>query len=179
MLEILVPKSELFDEGRNEFVTIPSEVVVLEHSLVSLSKWEAKWEKPFLGPGEKTTEETLDYVRSMITSDQLSPESFERLIQTSLKEINSYIDAKMTATTFSETPSPRSREIITSELIYYWMIALNVPFECQHWHLNRLLVLIKICNTKNAPPKKMNRKELAARNHALNQQRKAQLKTRG
>lgn len=178
MLKLLIPVEELFDEESNEFVN-RSVVLELEHSLVSLSKWESTWEKPFLGKDEKTAEETLGYIIAMATSD-FDPDILTNLTDENVKQVNSYIDAKMTATWFNDAPSKGgSRETITSELIYYWMISLNIPFECQHWHLNRLFTLIKIFNKKNAPTKTMSKRELAERNRTLNAQRKAKLNTTG
>lgn len=180
MLTIIVPGDEFFDEESQEFVTRGDVKIELEHSLVSLSKWESKFEKPFLIAEEKTNEEILAYIECMVLTPEIPPEVFSRLTSDNYDKIDEYIEAKMTATWFSENPSaPRTSEVITSELIYYWLVTFNIPFECQHWHLNRLFTLIKVCNVKNAKPKKMSRSELAARNRELNEQRKKQLGTRG
>jgi hypothetical protein len=180
MLTIRVSGVESFDESRQEFTTQGGTILELEHSLASLSKWESIHEKPFLGRESKTPEELIDYVRCMILTPNVPEAIFLQLDERNFEEINVYIEAKMTATWFSEQPgAPRSREVITAELIYYWMTVFNIPFECENWHLNRLFTLIRICNIKQAPPQKMSRRELAERNRALNAQRKAQLGTTG
>ena len=185
MLQITIPADVLeeFDEENNEFIytTIAKEQTLqLEHSLVSLSKWESKWCKPFLSKQEKTDEEILDYIKYMTLTQNVKPEVYNRLTEDNIEQINKYIDAPMTATTFSKDGAKGgSREIVTAELIYYWMIALNIPFECQKWHLNRLLTLVKVCNIKNSPPKKMSKRETASRYAKLNAARRKQHNTRG
>lgn len=180
MLTIVIPRAEMFDETKQEFVITDQIALDLEHSLVSLSKWESKYEKPFLNTTDKTTEEVFEYIKCMVITPNVPPEIFQNLSTNHLQLVNSYIDAKMTATWFSDTPgAPPSRDIITSELIYYWMIVFQIPFECENWHLNRLFTLIRVCNLKQAKPKKMSRAEVAARNRELNAQRKLQLGTRG
>jgi hypothetical protein len=180
MLQITIPAVEQWDERKQEFVITKEQTLQLEHSLVSLSKWESKWCKPFLTKQEKTFEETLDYIKCMTITQNVNPEVYNYLTNKNIEEINNYIDAPMTATYFSdEKNSKTSREQVTAELIYYWMIALNIPFECQKWHLNRLLTLIKVCNIKNQPPKKRSRKEIMSRNAALNAARRKRLNTRG
>lgn len=180
MLTIIVPGIELWNEEKEEFISSEGFVLELEHSLVSLSKWESIYEKPFLGPGEKTEEEILGYIKAMTLTKNPPEEIFYRLSQDNLNAINKHIAAKMSATWFSNTNEPKSREIITSELIYYWLTVFTIPFQSvENWHLNRLFTLIKICNEKNAKPKKMSRTELAARNRELNAQRRAQYGTSG
>lgn len=179
MLKIIVPGLEYYDEKENMFINYKDQTLQLEHSLVSISKWEAKWHKPFLSDKKKSPEEIIDYVRCMTITQNVSPDVYTRLTENNLIDINSYIENSMTATTFSNDKRSGGREIITSEIIYYWMISFNIPFECQKWHLNRLLTLIKVCNIKNSPPKKMSKTEMMNRNRALNAARKQQLNTKG
>lgn len=180
MLQIVIPGQELWDEQKQEFINTKEQVLQLEHSLISLSKWEAKWCKVFLSKQEKTQEETIDYIKCMTITPNVDPEVYNHLTRENIKEIEDYIAAPMTATYFSsDNAGKSSREQVTSELIYYWMIALNIPFECQKWHLNRLLTLIKVCNIKNQLPKKMSKREIMSRNAALNAARRQQLNTKG
>ena len=177
MLTIIIPETELYDEIKNEFKLVKEQKLVLEHSLVSLSKWESKWHKPFLSKDDKTYEETIDYIRCM-TVNSVDPIVYECLPSSVIQRVNSYISDPMTATTINEQKKP-NREVITAEIIYYWMVALQIPFECQKWHLNRLLTLINVCNIKNKPPKKMSSREVMSRNASLNAARRKALHTRG
>ena len=179
MLLLTIPARELFDNEKQEFIKTPECTIQLEHSLVSLSKWEAKWGKPFLSKEPKTSVEIIDYLKCMTITQNVNPQVYNSLSNENIDLINKYIDKPMTATTFNEVNNTRSREIITSELIYYWMISLNIPMECQKWHLNRLLTLIRVCNIKNQPPKKMNRKDIMSRNAALNAARRKKLNSKG
>ncbi len=179
MLVLSIPLAEAFDEAEGKFVTSSCLILELEHSLVSLSKWESKWEIPFLGK-EKTSEQTIDYVRMMILGAQPAEEDFAHLTAANIEDVKNYINAKMTASWFNEKKQPRrSQETVTAEIIYYWMISLGIPFECQYWHLNRLLTLIRVCNIKNAPKQKMSKAEVIAQQRALNEQRRRQTGSRG
>lgn len=180
VLQLTIPATELWDEEKQEFIKTKEQILQLEHSLVSLSKWESKWNKAFLGKQPKTVEETLDYIECMTLTKNVDPYVYKTLTNDNIQTINKYIEAPMTATTFmEEKANGRSSEIVTSELIYYWMIALNIPFECQKWHLNKLLTLIRVCNVKNSPPKKRSRRELMSRNAALNAARRKKFNTTG
>lgn len=179
MLTITVLGAEYFNESTQEFGTKDDTVLHLEHSLVSLSKWESIWEVPFLGKGTRTPEQLLSYVECMCLHAVSSPEVFLRLSSDNLETINAYLESKQSATTIAESKSGTSREIITSEVIYHWMVSYNIPFECQHWNLNRLFNLIRIAGIKNAKPKKMSPSEMAARNRQLNAERRQQMGTSG
>ena len=180
MLEITIPEQELFNESTNEFFTIRSQTLKLEHSLVSISKWESKWKIPFLDKGKKTREQTIDYIRCMTITQNVNPLVYMGITNKNIEDISAYIDDPMTATWFNEQEKRTGRkEIVTSELIYYWMIALNIPMECQRWHLNRLLTLVRICNIKNQKPKKMSRNEIYSRNRALNAARRQRINSKG
>ena len=165
MFRITLPESEQYNEETEEFITFKAQELQLEHSLVSLSKWESKWGKPFLTKKEKTVEESIDYVRCMTLTQNVDPEVYKRITPDIVDSVAKYIENPMTATTFSKKSNqPPNHEVVTAELIYYWMIAYNVPFECQKWHLNRLLTLIDVCNRKNQPKKKMSDHEIIERN---------------
>lgn len=187
MLQLIIPEREYFDSSKQEFVYSKKAILNLEHSLISISKWESKWKKPFLANGQqRTREESEDYVRCMSLNSNIPDEVLKQLTQEDFNKITEYIDDKCTATWFSEdnlkkkSGGGKSRgQTITSELIYYWMIAYEIPFECQKWHLNRLLTLIRICEVKNTPTKKMKKKDIYASNRALNEARKAKMGTRG
>lgn len=184
MLEIIIPamQRELYDEAQHKFVHINTKETVLrlEHSLVAISKWEAKWNKPFLSNKTKKTEEqVLDYIKCMTITQNVDDRVYEALTKKNIEDINKYIEAPMTATTFRKENEKGKGETITSELIYYWMIANNIPMECQKWHINRLLTLVRICSIKNQPPKKMSQREIMNRNTSLNQQRRQLLNSKG
>ena len=182
MLTLQIPPRECFDERKQEYINFEGCSLQMEHSLISLSEWEAKWKKPFLNkPESRTNEELLDYFRCMTITKNVNPLAFASLTQEHINTIVNYINDPMTATWFSEDGKPNKRptEIVTSELIYYWMIAQNIPFECRKWHLNRLLTLIRVCNVKNNPPKKMSKADIARRQRELNEQRKKKLGTKG
>lgn len=180
MLQIVVAGTELYDEVTETFSTVNDVTLELEHSLISLSKWEAKTNKPFLGPGGKTPEDVISYIQAMILTPNPPANITDRLSDANIKEIQAYIDSQQSATTFNDRPNSAKRsEIITAELIYYWMIGFVIPFECQYWHLNRLFALIRVCNVKNTPGKMMPKHEIAQRNRELNAQRRAELGTRG
>jgi hypothetical protein len=175
-----VPMREGFDRKKKEFVTLVGFDLKLEHSLVSLSKWESNFKKPFLSDESKTPEETLWYVKTMILNDEVPEDLFDKISKRNFEEIYAYIDDSMTATWFNETVNRRrNTETITAEIIYYWMIEFSIPVEFQYWHLNRLLTLIKVCNQKKTPPKKMSPREILERQRSLNEQRLAQLGTKG
>ena len=181
------PDREYYDEQKCEFVSIKGlekdQKLQLEHSLVSLSKWESKWHKPFLDTltkGKLTLEETLDYIKCMTLTKNVDERIYDFIDEDNVKKINEYISNPMTATTITNHgPKGRNKEIMTSELIYYYMIALNIPCEFEKWHLNRLMMLIQVCSIKNESPKKMSRRDIMSRNAALNAARRKQFNTKG
>lgn len=179
MFEITIPESDYYDEAQERFVTSKRQTLKLEHSLVSLSKWESKWKKPFLSDKPKTWEETIDYVRCMTITQNVNPDSYYAIDEFDLKKIQEYIDDSMTATWFRKDSNRPSRRIITSEVIYSQMITLGIPVDFEKWHLNRLMTLIRVCSEENAPKKKMGKKEILQQNRALNNARRKQHHTRG
>ena len=179
MLTIEVVTQDGYDEETEQFVAASVVVLELEHSLASLSKWESTFEKPFLNTFEKTPLEVMVYFMAMTLTPNVPSEVYKHLSNENIDEINNYINSKQNATTFSNLGEERSREIITAEVIYYWMVAMQIPFECQYWHLNKLLALVRVINLKNAPKKKMSAAEIASRNRELNSQRRAALRSTG
>lgn len=184
MLTINVPSREVFDRNNETFYRVEKDTTLqLEHSLISLQKWESKWHKPFLGKGEKTFEETIDYIRCMCLTQNVKDDVFYCIPPEEMEKISDYIDNPMTATWFSEDKSrgPKSgkKEVITAEVIYYWMNALNIPPEYRKWHLNQLLTLIRVINVKNTPKPKRSKRELLEEHAKLNELRRSQFNTKG
>ena len=179
MLEITIKIDELWDEVKQEFIPPRETTIRLEHSLVSLSKWESKWCKPFMTKTMKTREEEIDYIKCMTLTQNVDPDIYNYISMENMQMINKYIEAPMTATTFSNDKKKGKNEIVTAELIYYWMIALNIPVEFQKWHLNKLLTLIRVCNIKNQPPEKRSNQAIRNDYAALNAARRKALKTKG
>ena len=179
MLQVTIPEAEYFDSEKNIFIYIKQQILTLEHSLVSISKWEQKWNKPFMETDIKTHEESKDYIKCMTLTQNVDPIIYDYIPESIYREIDAYISAPMTATKFREDNNSKNKEIITSELIYYWMITLGIPFECRKWHLNTLIALIKVCEIKNTPPKKMSKNEIMSRNAELNAKRRAAMHSKG
>lgn len=189
MLTIIIKPTEYYNETDNKFVKASNGYTLsLEHSLVSISKWESKWHIAFLGTKEKTSEQLLDYIKCMTLTQNVPDEAYNRLTAENIKQINAYIADSRTATIINEKQNAtgsraisKNNNTVTSELIYYWMVANQIPMECQKWHLNRLLTLIRICNIKNNPDKgkKMSKKDMLSRNRALNAARRKSIGTRG
>lgn len=182
MLELYIPPMEGWDELRTEFVQFKGQKLILEHSLVSLSKWESKWHKPFLTKDPMTPEETIDYIRCMTITQNVDPDTYRYLTSENIEQVKDYIQDPMTATTFRdelEKGGKGTKEQVTSELIYYWMVALQIPSKYEKWHLNRLITLIRVCNIKNQPPKKMSKRARISQYAALNEARKKQFNTTG
>lgn len=179
MLQITIPAmNDLWDEWNQQFLSIKETTIQLEHSLLSISKWESKWNKSFINTKDKTEEELIDYIKCMTITKNVDPNIYVCLTAENIQEIVNYINAPMTATTIRDT-GKSNHEIVTSELIYYWMISLNIPVKFEKWHLNRLITLIRVCSIKNQPAKKMSRGEIMQRNAALNAARKKRWNTKG
>lgn len=180
MLEITIPKTDLWDEEHEKFISIEKTDLQLEHSLVSISKWESKWHKPFMVNNEKSNAELLDYIKCMTLSENVKDEVYYAFNDTLFNAINDYIDDPMTATKFSEIQSSSGYgEVITSEIIYYKMCSFNIPVEFQNWHINRLITLIRIFDIKNSPAKKMSQSELIRRQAEINEMRRKKYNTKG
>lgn len=183
MLQLSIQGGELFDEENLKVITVRPHTLQLEHSLVSISKWEAKWKKPFMQPEPMTRQETLDYIRCMTVSPQnVDSRIYQFIRDEHVKKVMDYIHDPMTATTISNRPGQRSggQQVLTSELIYYYMSAYQIPYDpCQKWHFNRLMTLIRVCDEKQQKPRKMSKAEIANRNRQRNAARKARLGTRG
>ena len=170
--------NDLWDERKQQFLSIKETTIQLEHSLLSISKWESKWNKSFINTKDKTEDELIDYIKCMTITKNVDPNIYVCLTAENIQEIVNYINAPMTATTIRDT-GKSNHEIVTSELIYYWMISLNIPVKFEKWHLNRLITLIRVCSIKNQPAKKMSRGEIMQRNAALNAARKKRWNTKG
>ena len=179
-IHVHIPARELYDPVGERFVTVKETDIVLEHSLISIAKWESKWHKAYLSTTEKTQEEVLDYLRCMCLTKTADPSVFYALDAKTVKEIADYINNPMTATTIRRTDQRKNHKIITNEVIYSWMVNYGIPFDpCEKWHLNRLLMLVEVLSVENQPPKKMATKDMLNQRAALNAQRRAKYKTRG
>lgn len=180
MLELKIDKTELWNEQKQEFVYTEEKTLRLEHSLVSISKWESKWNTPFLSKEQKTNEQWLDYIKCMTITQNVDDLVYMCLSKKNMDDVAKYIEKSHTATTFNtKNNKPANREIVTSEIIYYWMVTLGIPFECQKWNLSRLLALIQVCNIKNQPPKKMGKKQTMSSNASLNAARRKRFNSKG
>lgn len=179
MLELIIPAYDLFNDELQEFISGSETRILLEHSLVSISKWESKWEKPFMTSNTKTDVEVLDYIKCMTLNDDVPDSAYMFIDNKQYEAINKYISSPMTATTITDTSTKRSKEIMTSEVLYYYMIACNIPMECEKWHINRLMTLIQVCNVKNDTGKKRPVNEVLKSNAELNAERKRKMNTKG
>lgn len=180
MLTITIPAAEYYNYATEEFINTKPQILQLEHSLVSLSKWESEWHKPFFTREGRSDADISSYMKHMTLTQNVDPNVYLQIPKDKLAEVRVYMDDTMTGTTLNDSKKTKgSNEIITSELIYYWLVAYNIPFECQKWHLNRLFTLIRVCDLKNNPGKKMSQKELLSRNRDLNTSRRQTLNTKG
>ena len=179
-IKIKIPYQEYYDESLNEFISIKETELTLEHSLVSISKWESKWHIPYLDEKEKTAEQYMDYVRCMTITQNVNSEIYKYIPDSEIMRIRDYINDPMTATTFKkEEGKGTTKKAMTSEVLYFYMLSYNIPAEFDKWHLNRLMTLIKVCNEENKPKKKMSRKQAISRYAELNAARRASLNSKG
>ena len=184
MLELEINAIQAWNEETEEFINFDGCTLHLEHSLVSLSKWESRWCKPFLTNDAKSLDESVDYIRCMVLDKDVDPLAFELITQENIDQVYTYINASMTATTFTTLNDGQSKKsttntFVTSELIYYWMRTLQIPFDCETWHLNRLLTLIRLTEVKESPSKKMNKRDIANRYAAINAANRKKYNSKG
>lgn len=187
MLEITIPEGEFFIESTGEFIHVKETKLQLEHSLISVRKWESKWHKPFLSArknDEKTLEETIDYIRCMTLNKGINPDMYFYMPPAVIDEIVNYIHDPHTATWFASGndmigAQKSKNEIVTAEIIYWWMVDLGIPIELERWPLNQLLTLIKVINEKHSPKKKRSPMEIMMENDRLNKERRAKMGTKG
>lgn len=173
MLQIVVPAcNDLWDERNECFITTKEQRLTLEHSLVSISKWESKWKRPFFKEPPATIDELLDYIKFMTLTQNVDPNVYLAIPVSVIDEIKAYMEDTMTATWFSNINDKPNHRIITSELVYCWMFQLQIPMECQKWHINRLMTLIRVCSEENKPAKKMSPAETRARHRQINAMRR-------
>ena len=187
MLKLKLPSLDIWDQETEEFSSVPEIDLEFEHSLYTISIWESRFKKPYLNEKNKTPEETMAYFYIMCQNPPMSEEDFVKRLDTkTVKKLSEYMADAMTATVITENrPQKPGKEVITNEIIYYWMVSLQIPFECQYWHLNRLMTLIRVTSIKKAEandPKASKRaasREQLQRNNDLNELRKAQLGSKG
>lgn len=179
-LTITIPGNELYDQAAGKFITTKSHTITLEHSLVSIARWESKWHKPYLSREPKTKEELIDYFRCMTLTQNVPMSVYYAIDGETMQKIIDYIQDPNTATTFRKSNKPPSREIVTNEIVYYWMTALNIPFDpCEKWHFQHLMTLIEVCSLKQQPAKKMPKGEALRQRSALNAARRSKYNTHG
>lgn len=174
MFTLTIPGGEFWNETTEEFIHTKEQNLSLEHSLVSLAKWESRWNVPFLDKKPLSFERTVDYIRCMTLTQNVDPKVYDCITQKHVKAVKAYMDLPMTAATFKiRKNTSGSNEAITAETFYYWMISYEIPIEmCQKWHLNRLIALIRFCSIKNNPGPKMSRREILSDYAAINAARR-------
>lgn len=175
MLKIRVPGGAFYDEVNNKFIDIPPTVLQLENSLLSIRRWESKWNRSWFDDGPKNDKERMDYIRCMVVTPNVNPYVFEIMPDDVKRQIEAYKVSPMTATTFGKDNNLKKpkQKFLTAEIVYWWMTEYNIPFECEKWHINQLLTLIRVCSEKKNPPKKMTPKEAREHHRAVNAKRRA------
>lgn len=183
MLKVNVPVREWLDEKTNEFIRSPQTTLTLEHSLISVSKWEAKHRKPFSTSFEAgmSVEDFRDYVRCMTIGKTVDQMTYYALSPKNFEQIQQYISDPCTATTIRNTRKNKKRnnKVVTAELVYCWMFSNNIPMECEKWHFNRLMTLIQVCFLENREPEKMSKRDVMKQNSALNAMRRSKCHSKG
>lgn len=177
---MVLPACRFFNEATEEFVTYPKSTLKLEHSLISISKWESKWHKSFLNAKSYTIEEFRDYIRCMSLDPNITDDMLARINPEHIAKIWDYIKDPMTATVITRRGRQKraGNSFVTSETIYYWMVSLGIPFECEKWHLNRLLMLVEVCSIKQNP-EKMNKRDAAAMRAMANEANRKRFGSKG
>lgn len=179
MLKLIIPETELFDDRTGEFINIDRTALTLEHSLISISKWESNWEIPFINTRHKTKAQTIDYIKCMTITPNVNPNVYRCITNEHIRVVNEYIDKPMTATTFSDKNKGSRNKKITNEEIYYQMIELGIPVEFEKWHLNRLLTLIHVCTSYRTPGNKRSTSDIIRDHKAINAANRKRFNSKG
>lgn len=181
MLELHISETELWDPVSEKFLLVKEQSLPLEHSLLSISKWEEKWHKPMplINNERLSGDEFLDYVRCMTISRNPDPLVYRCITAREVEAIMAYINDPHTATWFgNEKSGGNDKRPLTTELIYHLMFAFGVSKECEKWHLNRLMTQLRVEYEESKPSKKKTPAEIAERHRMLNAKRRAEARAK-